>query len=159
MLGLSDIRAARRAEGILGVVRLLSTPDSGILGQGLRFGLAGGVVAAVYLASTTVLAEVVGLPFQVALVLGFALAVSVHFTLQRKFVWVHEGEFALPLGHQAGRYLVVAAAQYGLTAASTLLLPHAIGISTEIVYLVTVAAIITVNFVVFRHGIFHATQR
>jgi putative flippase GtrA len=55
--------------------------------------------------------------------------------------------------------LVVAAAQYGLTAASTLLLPHAIGISTEIVYLVTVAAIITVNFVVFRHGIFHATQR
>jgi choline kinase/putative flippase GtrA len=157
LLGLSDMRAARRAEGIRGALRLLNKPDPGILGQGLRFGLAGGIVAAVYLASTTVLAEVVGLPFQVALVLGFAFAISVHFTLQRKFVWVHDGEFALPLRQQAGRYLVVAAAQYGLTAASTLVLPHALGLPTEIVYLATVAGIIAVNFVVFRHGIFHAS--
>ena len=55
-----------------------------------------------------------------------------------------------------GRYLAVAAAQYGVTAASTALLPHALGVSTEIVYLVTVAVVVSVNFLVFRHGIFHA---
>ena len=126
------------------------------MGQGVRFALSGGTVALVYLATTTVLANVVGLPFQVALAIGFSVAIAVHFTLQRLFVWTHHEEFALPLGHQVGRYLAVAAVQYGVTAASTALLPSALGVSTEIVYLVTVAVVLSVNFLVFRHGIFHA---
>jgi putative flippase GtrA len=157
VLAFNDLRAARRAEGLRGVLRLLRDPSSGILGQGFRFGLSGGIVALVYLSSTTALAELAELPFQAALAVGFLLAVSVHFTLQRKFVWVHEGEFALSLRHQVGRYLIVAGAQYGLTAASTLLLPRALGLPTEVVYLATVAAILVLNFLVFRHGIFHAT--
>jgi putative flippase GtrA len=140
-------------------VHALREPESGLLGQGVRFALSGGAVAVVYLATTTVLASVVGLPFQAALAIGFSVAIAVHFTLQRLFVWTHHEEFALPLGHQVGRYLIVAAVQYGVTAASTALLPSALGISTEIVYLATVAVVLSVNFLVFRHGIFHAKPR
>ena len=139
-------------------VRILRSPSSGLLGQGVRYGLAGGTVAVVYLSTTTVLAEVVGLPFQVALAIGFSVALVVHFTLQRFFVWIHHDEFALPLHHQAGRYLTVAGTQYGLTIASTSLLPAALGVSAEIVYLVTVAVLASTNFLVFRHGIFQADR-
>jgi putative flippase GtrA len=134
----------------------LKAPESGVLGQGVRFALSGGTVALVYLATTTVLAEVVGLPFQVALAIGFCVGLVVHFTLQRLFVWSHHEEFALPLSHQLGRYLAVAGVQYGVTAASTALLPSALGVPTEMVYLVTVAVVVSVNFLVFRNGIFHA---
>ena len=118
--------------------------------------MAGGTVAVVYLGSTTVLADLVGLPFQAALAIGFSVALMVHFTLQRVFVWTHHGEFALPLHHQVGRYLLAAGAQYALTAASTSLLPPLLGVATEIVYVVTVALLACSNFVVLRHGVFHA---
>lgn len=135
---------------------MLREPDPGLLPQGVRFALAGGTVMVVYLTTTTVLAEVVGMAFQVALAIGFCVSLLVHFTLQRLFVWTHHDEFALPLRHQAGRYLAYAGAQYGITAAATSLLPSVLGVSAEIVYLVTVAVVVSVNFVVFRHGIFHA---
>jgi putative flippase GtrA len=135
--------------------RVLS-PELGLLGQGLRFALAGGVVSLVYVLTTILLADVAGLPFQLALPLGYGIGLITHFTLQRVFVWVHQEEFALPVHHQAGRYLLVAALQYGLTAASTSYLPGRLGVSTEIVYLATVAILVSANFFVFRHGIFHA---
>jgi putative flippase GtrA len=143
------------ANRVLSAVRTLRSPNSGVMGQGVRFALAGGIVALVYLSMTIVLADVFGLPFQAALAIGFAVATIVHFTLQRVFVWIHHEEFALPMHHQAARYLAAASSQYGLTAASTSLLPSALGAPTEIVYLITVAAVISTNFLVFRHGIFH----
>ena len=112
----------------------------------------------VYLSTTTELAEVIGTPFQIALAIGFWVALVLHFTLQRLFVWKHEDEFAPRLHHQAGRYLMVAGAQYGLTIASTSLLPAALGVSTEIVYLATVMVLASTNFLVFRLGIFHADR-
>jgi putative flippase GtrA len=153
---MGEIGTPERLPRIRGLVRSLRAPGPSIMRQGLRFALAGGTVALVYLTVTTVLAEVVGLPFQAALAIGFCVALVVHFTLQRVFVWTHHEEFALPFHHQVGRYLMVAAAQYGVTAASTALLPSALGVSTEAVYLVTVALIVCTNFLVFRHGIFHA---
>lgn len=96
------------------------------------------------------------MPFQAALILGLCVALVIHFTLQRLFVWTHHDEFALPLHHQVGRYLTVTAVQYGVTAASTSVLPSALGVTTETVYLATVAVLISTNFLVFRHGIFHA---
>lgn len=134
----------------------LLTPDSGVLGQGMRFVLAGGVVGLVYLLTTTLLAYVAGMPFQVAVAIGFCVAMVVHFTLQRMFVWIHHEEFALPLRRQAPRYLSVAGAQYAVTAASIALLPRALGLPTELVYLATAVLVPAVNFVVLRHAIFHA---
>jgi len=126
------------------------------MGQGVRFAMAGGTVAVVYLATTTVLAEVVGLPFQLALAIGFCISLLTHFTLQRTFVWIHHEEFALPLRAQAGRYLMLAAIQYGITAASTAVLPALLGVSAEVVYLATVALVVSANFLLFRNAIFHA---
>jgi putative flippase GtrA len=150
--GASDPFAARARK----VATELMTPEGGLPGQGVRFALTGATVAVVYLGVTTVLAAVLGLPFQAALAIGFATALVVHFTLQRAFVWIHHTEFALSLLHQAGRYLISAAVQYGVTVASTTLLPPVLGLPTEIVYLATVATLMGANFFVFRYGIFHA---
>jgi putative flippase GtrA len=129
-----------------------------VLGQGLRFALAGGVVALVYLLSTLTLSAVVGLPFQLALAIGFCMGLAVHFTLQRFFVWAPRGGFALPLHHQVGRYLLVTGAQYGITAVSVALLPAALGLPTEVVYLATAALITSANFLIFRNGVFHVSS-
>src|SRR6202167_464742 len=145
-------------EGPVTGLRRLLTPASGLLGQGTRYALAGAFVGLVYVLTTTFLAVVVGLPFREALAIGFALQLAVHFTLQRTFVWVHEEEFALPIRHQTGRYLAVAGAQLGLTAASTSLLPAVLGVSAEVVYLGTVALLTTVNFLLFRNVVFHPTR-
>lgn len=154
-----SVPSRRRLTGLrvadLRSVRVLLTPASGLAGQGARYAASGVVVALVYLFTTTVLAEVVGLPFQVALPIGFVSALGVHFTLQRLFVWVHEEDFALPFAHQARRYLVVAGAQYAITATTTALLPSVLGLPTEVVYLITVLLLATANFVLFRTVVFH----
>ena len=55
--------------------------------QGFRFVLVGGIVAGIYVGTTTFLAEVIGVPFEVSLAIGFALAIVTHFSLQRLYVW------------------------------------------------------------------------
>jgi putative flippase GtrA len=125
------------------------------VGQGVRYAVAGSVVALWYLLMTTILAEVVGLAFQLALAIGFATSLLVHFTLQRFFVWVHRSEFALGIGAQVGRYLLVAAIQYALTAAATALLPPVLELPVTPVYLVTALGLAAGNFLIFRGGVFH----
>jgi choline kinase/putative flippase GtrA len=133
----------------------LRSPQSGLLGQLVRFGLVGGTVALLYLTVTTVLSQVVGLPFQLALAIGFASGLLLHFTLQRVFVWAHHEEFALGLRHQVGRYLTMALAQYGLTAAATSVLPGLLGVAEEVAYLMTMAVVTTAGFLLMRFVIFH----
>ena len=124
--------------------------------QGFRFAVTGGIVALVYLGTTTVLAAVVGLGFELSLAIGFAVALVTHFSLQRLFVWRHpELSYALRLHHQLGRYLVVAGVQYGLTAGITAVLPVALGVSPELVYVPTALTLSVINFLVFRAQIFH----
>jgi putative flippase GtrA len=136
--------------------RLRSRP--GLLGQIVRFGLAGGVVTIVYVIITTVLSQVVGLPFEVALAIGFVSALLLHFTFQRLFVWVHDEGFALTLSHQVRRYLVMAGTQYGCTAAAVAVLPGVLGVPTEVVYLATMAVVTTTGFLVMRFIIFHGDE-
>jgi putative flippase GtrA len=116
---------------VLSAARSLRSP--GLLGQGVRYVLAGGTGVAVYVTTTIVLADVVGVPFQVALAIGFTAGLVVQFTLYRLFVWTHNEGFALPVHHQVARFHAAAAANYGLTAASTSLLPSALGVPTEAV--------------------------
>lgn len=124
--------------------------------QGFRFVLAGGIVAGIYVGTTTILAEAVGAPFEASLAVGFTLAIVTHFSLQRLFVWRNAQAFALPLHHQVARYLGVAGFQYCLTAAITATVPRALAISPEVVYLPTVLVLSAMNFLVFRSRIFHA---
>jgi putative flippase GtrA len=134
----------------------LRSPESGTVGQGVRFLVAGGTVAVIYLSTTIVLAEVFDVPFQVALIIGTVVALITHFSLHRLFVWVHHEEFALGLHEQVGRYLTLAATNYGVTATSTWLLPRALGLPVTPVYLCTVFALTVTNFLLFRGGIFHS---
>jgi putative flippase GtrA len=127
-----------------------------MVGQGVRFIVAGATVTLVYPTTTAVFAEVLGTPFQMALAIGFCTGVAVHFTLQRLFVWRHSRGFTLQLGHQATRYLAVVLVQYGVTVAATSLLPPILGVSTVSVYLVTVSVLTCTNFMVFRRFVFHA---
>lgn len=126
-------------------------------GQGARFALTGGIVAVVYLGTTSLLGAVIGLNFETALAIGFVLAITTHFTLQRLFVWRQESSYALSVHHQLARYLVVAGIQYGLTALIVATLPRALRVSSEVVYLPTVLVISAANFLVFRSRIFHPT--
>jgi putative flippase GtrA len=137
-------------------VRHLASHESGRLGQGVRFAIAGGVVTVVYVATTTLLAQVFGVAFQVALVVGYTLGLCVHFTLQRVFVWVHHEEFVLSVHQQAGRYLLLAALQYATTAAAVAVLPTPLGLSSQVVYLGAVVVVTAANFLIFGSRVFHA---
>ncbi len=141
---------------ISGRVHHLRSPESGVIGEGLRFAIAGGTVALIYLTTTTVLHEVFGVPFQLALIIGTLTGLTAHFTLQRVFVWVHHEEFALSVHAQVGRYLVVAAIQYTLTALSTSILPGALDLPVTPVYLATACSLAALNFLVLRGRIFHS---
>ena len=137
-------------------IRHLLSPRSGLLGQLVRFGMVGGLVTLFYLTVTTVLYKVAGLPFQAALAIGFAFSLLLHFTLQRLFVWVHYEGFALAFRGQVGRYLTMAGSQYAITVAATAVLPGALGVPTEAVYLVTMAVVTVAGFLLMRFAIFHA---
>jgi putative flippase GtrA len=137
-------------------LRNVRSPQWGLAGQGFRFALAGSLVAGVYVGVTTVLHDVFDVRFQLALVVGFSVGVAVHFTLQRVFVWRHHAGFALPIHHQAIRYLGIGLAQYGLTALSTSQLPSMLSLPVEVVYVATVCVLAGLNFVLFRGRVFHA---
>ena len=126
-----------------------------IAARGIRFLAAGGLVACLYLAVTTLLASVIGVPFQAALAIGFAAALTSHFLLQRVFVWRHTAGYALTAREQVGRYVPLAGAQYGITAASTAFLPGAIGVGVVYVYLATAATLTCANFFVVGARVFH----
>jgi putative flippase GtrA len=141
------------------IARVLTLRNPGLPSRATRFAAAGGIVALTYVACTTLLATVVGLPFQLSLATGFAVALTLHFSLQRRFVWAHDDGYALPVHHQAARYTTVAIAQYLITVAATSTLPSVVGVSTTIIYLATTAIVSIVNFVLFRVAIFHPERR
>jgi putative flippase GtrA len=140
-------------------LRDIRSPEWGLVGQGIRFALSGVTVAVVYVTVTTVLHVALTVPFQIALLIGFSVSVALHFTLQRVFVWRHHEKFTLAVHDQAARYLGVCAVQYGITALSTSQLPNAVGLPVEVVYLMTMFAAASLNFVVFRGRIFHHGSR
>lgn len=147
--------ASVRVRRVRAFLRDPRSPEWGLMGQGLRYLVCGGAAAVLYVSVTTVLHEAFAVRFQLALAIGFLAGLSAHFTLQRIFVWRHHQRFALALHHQLGRYLVVCAIQYGVTALATSRLPALLGVPVEVAYLMTMAGLTGVNFVVFRGRVFH----
>jgi putative flippase GtrA len=129
-----------------------------LVGQSVRFASAGGLVACTYVAITTGLSQLAHVPFQLALAIGLVCAVSLHFALQRLFVWRGDADYALSVHGQLWRYLAIVAVQYGLTASATAILPTALGVPVIAVYLVVTALITVGNFVIFRGRIFHPSS-
>ena len=150
---MTAFRGVREAAG------RLRSPDSGLLVQGGRFALAGGIVALIYVTVTTVLANGFGVGFQWALAIGYATAIAAHFSLQRFFVWVHHEEFALPFRTQVGRYLLVAGAQYAMAAVTTATLPALLHLPVTAVFLIWTIAVSAIGFLILGRGVFHARPR
>ncbi len=81
-----------------------------------KFALTGTLVAAVYFAVTAALTLLVGAPTQVAVVVGYVVSVTLHFMVNRRFVFASSTGYAHHLTAQGSRYLVVALSSYACTA-------------------------------------------
>jgi putative flippase GtrA len=138
------------------LVQRVRSLDRKLVWQGVRYAITGAGVAGVYVGTTLVLSHVVGIQFQIALAIGFFTAITAHFSAHRLFVWGHESDFALSVPRQIGRYLPLTAAQYGFTALTTSVLPSALGVPTDVIYLATVVCVTLVTFVLLRTRVFHA---
>lgn len=133
---------------------LLSHPLAGV---GLRYATTGVIVGLVYVGTPVVLNGGAGVAIQVAIPIAYVLAVSLHFNLQRHFVFRHVAEFALSRRQQIRRYLMIGAVQYPTTAIATALLPELLGLSARVTYVVVTLTMSLVFFLLLRAHIFHAT--
>lgn len=134
---------------------LISHP---LAGPTLRFAITGATVSAIYFGGPLLLNGVVGLPLQVAIPISYVVAVSLHFTLQRVFVFRHVSQFALSKRQQAMRYLAIGSVQYPTTAVLTAVLPGLLHVAPRLVYLgVSAAGSLTV-FVLLRSRVFHEDE-
>lgn len=129
-----------------------------LVGPTLRYGVAGSAVAVVYLGLPLLLNGVLDVAIQIGIPTAYALAIVLHFTLQRHFVFRHVSKFALSGREQAGRYVVVAAIQYPVTALSTALLPGVVGLSEPQTYICTALAISISFYLVLRSHVFHPKE-
>jgi putative flippase GtrA len=123
--------------------------------QLVRYGITSISAASVYIGLTLLLSGVAGVPIQLAIPVAYALALCVHFSLQRWFVFRDAEAFSLAIHHQIGRYLVLAFSQYAITALATAYLPDAIGVPEQVVYVCTVLVLAAVAFILVRTRVFH----
>jgi putative flippase GtrA len=121
-----------------------------------RFGLSGVAVAVVNIGAMTVLLAVIDLPVQLSLVFSYALALAVHFTLNRHWVFWTEGAYHLHLTAQGTRYLACALTIYGATALSLATLPGPLGLDALVVYYAASVVLAFANFFVLRTFVFRA---
>jgi putative flippase GtrA len=133
-------------------------PELGVLGQGIRYAIAGMTVACVSMTGTIVLAEVVGLAYEAAFAIAYTTALVTHFSLQRYFVWSHHEAFALLLHLQLVRYLPIALANYGVVAIALAVLPGALGVASLPVYVIATLSVTVLSFLLLRTSVFHAQQ-
>ncbi len=94
-----------------------------LAGPGVRFVISGTVIALVYLGVPYFLNAGAGVPIEAAIPIAYFLAIVLHFTLQRTFVFRHVTEFALTARGQIKRYCMAASVQYPTTAIATAVLP------------------------------------
>ena len=132
---------------------LLRSPLAGPL---VRYGAAGAIVALVYLAVPLLLDGVLAVPIEVAIPIAYVLAVTLHFNLQRHFVFRQIDEFALSVHQQIGRYIVIGAIQYPITALATAFLPAPLGISERVVFVLVTLVMSLTFFLLLRGHVFHA---
>ena len=76
-----------------------------LTGPTMRYAIAGATVAIVYLGIPVTLNGGAGVPVQVAIPIAYVAAVTLHFNLQRHFVFRHVSEFALSRREQITRYV------------------------------------------------------
>lgn len=118
-----------------------------------RFAVTGGFVAAVQF-GVVILLTLLGLPIQVALALTMIVVLTLHFSLNRQWVFASDSEYAFHLSGQGARYLVAAAISYGGLAFGTAVFPAVLGVPDLVGLLLASAVMTVVNFAVLHLWIF-----
>jgi putative flippase GtrA len=121
----------------------------------LRFIVTGGFVAAVQFAVVIVLV-LVGLPIQLALALTMIVVLTLHFSLNRQWVFASDSGYAFHLSGQGVRYLIAAGISYGGLALGTAVFPPLLGIPDLAGLLLASAVMTCINFAVLHLWIFRA---
>ena len=121
-----------------------------------RYVVAGTIVGLFYMGSTVLLSSVAGFAMPVAIGVAYFFTVVLHFTLQRLYVFRHVESFALQARHQAGRYVVLGAVQYAINTAATELLPKPLGLSPEVVFVLTTGTLSVLSYLLLRLAVFHS---
>ncbi len=98
-----------------------------------------------------------GVPIQIAIPLAYLLAITLHFNLQRHFVFRHVDEFALSVRQQIGRYVMIGAIQYPTTALATAFLPGLLGVSERVMFVLITLVMSLTFFLLLRGHVFHPT--
>jgi putative flippase GtrA len=123
----------------------------------LKFAFTGGLVALVGLASMTLQLAVLGLPGQLALVITYIVSTTLHFSMNRRWVWHGEGGYRHHLTAQGRRYLAVVGVSYGTNAAALAWLPGWLDVPQLAVYFVTTMVLALIGYVALRHWVFPRT--
>ena len=125
--------------------------------QCLRYGVAGGVAAAVHLAVLVVLTELVGTPSTFASAAGFCCAVPVNYALQHRFVFHRNSQHLLFFP----RYVSITLLTLALNTGLFWLLTAGLGLYYVASQVVTIGLIVPLNYALNRYFTFSdlATQR
>jgi len=123
----------------------------------LRFLVTGGSVAALHLGLVSAMV-LLGVHIQAALIVSYAVSLTVHFTLNRQWVFATDQGYAFHLTLQGVRYLCAAAISYAGSAAAVALLPGPLGLPDLAVFFLATGAMTCVTFVVLHLWVFRAAQ-
>jgi putative flippase GtrA len=120
--------------------------DRSMLVQFTRYGLSGGAAVATHLAVLAALVELTASPPVLASALGFASGTLVNYTVQHRFV------FSRSRGHEAyfPRYLAVTSGTMLLNTLLFWTLSSGLGIGYLASQVITIGAIVPVNFAINR---------
>jgi putative flippase GtrA len=118
-----------------------------------KFVLTGALVGAAHLGLVSLMV-VGGVPIQAALAMAFVIALALHFTMNRQWVFASEGGYALHFTRQGARYLVTAVASYAVTATAVAVLPDATGLPELAVFFLAAGAMACVSFVLLNLWVF-----
>lgn len=121
----------------------------------VRFLVSGGIVFVISFSLTAGL-RAAGLPFQLAFLMGYSIAIAAHLQLHRLFTFAGDGEYVLGRRHQAFRFMVVVIGQYAFIALSVALLAPALDLPSLVVYLGAIAAMSMANYLALASRVFHA---
>jgi putative flippase GtrA len=122
-----------------------------------KFALTGALVGATHLGLVSLMV-VFGIPIQLALALGYVVALVVHFTMNRQWVFAADAGYALHVSAQGMRYLVCAGLSYAVTAIAVAVLPGLLGLPELAVFFLSAIGMAGITFVMLNFWVFRSAQ-
>jgi putative flippase GtrA len=122
-----------------------------------KFALTGLIVGATHLGLVTLMV-LGGVPIQAALAISFVIALTMHFTLNRQWVFTHDAGYALRLSRQGLRYLLTAGLSYAGTSIAVAVLPDLLGIPELAAFFLAAGVMACVTFTMLHLWVFQAAQ-